>query len=134
MSKGQSWSMDLVIAVVIFGFIAVIFYSLVLIQSKPSVEDLQREAQGINTKLEGTIPGCGTIIEGQTVTPQLLQCLFSQNYTQLKQQLGIKANFCLYVEDSNGKLYIVNNGTSNLTGFGDPELVVSGTPCGQSAP
>ena len=126
--------MDLVIAVVIFGFIAVIFYSLVLIQEKPSVKELQQEAQDIGTKLEGTVPSCGQVISGQVVTPESLQCLYGLNYNQLRQQLGIQGNFCIYVEDSSGRLYVVNSTSGNMTGFGDPGLIVSGTPCGTVIP
>ena len=125
--------MDLVIAVVIFGFIAVIFYSLVLIQQKPSIEELQQTAQTIDTKLEGNVPGCGQIISGQSVTPEQLQCLYGLNYAQVKQQLGINANFCIYVQDSSGRIYLVgNNSYGNKTGFGDPSLIIAGVPCGQA--
>lgn len=132
--KGQSWSMDLVIAVVIFGFIAIIFYSIIIIQQKPSVDNLQEYAQTIGTKLESNIPGCGPIINGQSVTPAQLSCLYDLNYTQLKQVFGIPADFCIYVEDTKGRLYIVNTTSGLMTGFGNPELVVSNTPCGQAIP
>jgi hypothetical protein len=131
MVKGQSWSMDLIVGVVIFGLIAIVVFNIVLIKQKPSVDELRDDAVTINTKLEQSVGGCGTIVEGQSVTPEKLQCLYGMNYSQLKQELGIEGDFCIYVEDANGKLYIVNNNTNNKTGFGDPALIVSGTPCGQ---
>ena len=130
MAKGQSWSMDLVIAVVIFGFIAVIFYSLLIIQQKPSIDDLQTRAQDLNQKLEQNIPGCGVIIQNQTLTPQQVACLYNLSYPQLKTQLGISGEFCIYIKDSQGRLYVVNTTNGSKNGFGSPQLVVSGQPCG----
>lgn len=126
--------MDLVIAVVIFGFIAVIFYSLLLIQQKPSVEELQARAQDLNVLLEAGVGPCGSIIDGQSVTPDKLQCLFSLDYASTKTQLRVQGDFCIYLEDDNGKIYIVGNNTiGNKTGFGSDTLIVGGTPCGQNA-
>jgi hypothetical protein len=131
MAKGQSWSMDLVIAVVIFGFMAIIFVSLMVIKDKPSIEDLKQSAQDINDKLQDPVGLCGPIIQGQNLTLAQLRCLSGQDYSTLKEQLGIRSDFCIYLEDSNGNLYIINNGTANLTGIGNSALTVSGTPCGQ---
>lgn len=124
--------MDLVIGVVIFGFVAVTFYSLVIIQEKPSVEDLQQEAESINNKLEASVTGCGQIIDGQKIDIDTLRCLYSQNITQFKNALDINTKFCLYLEDTNGRVYVVNTTTENMTGFGDSELKIGGTPCGQN--
>jgi hypothetical protein len=123
--------MDLVIAVVVFGFMAVIFYSLVVIQDQPSVEELEKNAEAINAELENGVPNCGVIIAGQTVDEAKLQCLFGMDYDALKQEIGIDGEFCIYLEDTAGGLYIVSNQTANKTGFGNPQLIISGTPCGQ---
>ena len=125
--------MDLVIAVVIFGFIAVIFYSLIILEQQPNAEDLLRIAEDINVQLEQGVLGCGPIIQNQTLTNQQIQCLYNLTYSQVKQQLGVSpnSNFCIYIQDSSGNLYVVDNGTSNKTGFGDPAINISGKPCGQ---
>jgi hypothetical protein len=122
--------MDLVIAVVIFGFMSVMFYSLILLQQKPSVDDLRQDAERVNERLGAPIGSCGVIIEGQTVTPERLQCLFGMDYEQLRRELNMKGDFCIYIEDTSGRLYIVNSPSGNYTGFGHPNLVISGTPCG----
>jgi hypothetical protein len=125
--------MDLVIAVVVFGFMAVIFYSLVIIQDQPSVEELEDNAEKINAKLEQGLSRCGSIIDGQTITQEQLQCLFGYNYDELKNELGIDGDFCIYLESTEGGLYVLHNSTAgNKTAFGNPTLVVSGTPCGQT--
>jgi hypothetical protein len=131
--KGQSWSMDLVIAVVIFGFMAVIFYSLLLIQQKPSIEDLRLSAESINEKLEQPLGACGPIIEGQNTTLEQLKCLYGQDYETVKQQLGVGTDFCIYIQDASGRVYIIGNSSyGNKTGFGSPSLILADTPCGQA--
>ena len=134
--RGQSWSMDLVIAVVVFGFIAVIFYSLLMIQQKPSVDDLRGRAQTIQERLAAGQSGCGPITENQTISSQQLECLFNKNATELRQLLNIQGSFCIYLEDSDGTVLVVSNDTQQpaaavfRTGVGDPALIVAGTPCG----
>ncbi len=130
-SRGQTWSTDLVIAVVIFGFMAVIFYSLLVMQNRPSVDDLQTRAQVITEQLEKPVSKCGTVLLNQTVDAEELRCLFNEPYLQVKNQLQIEGDFCIYLEDSNGNLYIVGNTTTGYrTGFGNPNLIVGGTACG----
>jgi hypothetical protein len=131
--KGQSWSMDLVIAVVIFGFMAVIFYSLLLIQQKPSIEDLRVSAETINLRLEEPVGDCGPILEGQNTTLEQLKCLYGQDYDEVKQQLGVANDFCIYVQDSSGRVYIITNASyGSKTGFGNPALILADTRCGQT--
>lgn len=130
MKRGQSWSMDLVIAVVIFGFIAVIFYSLILIQQKPSVDQLQQIAQNINSKLEQPVSNCGPIIQNQVVTPEQLQCLYNKSYAEIQSELAVPSNFCIYVQDSQGRVYPVNVNGVTKYGVGDPELKLADVGCG----
>lgn len=127
---GQSWSMDLVIGVVIFGFMSVIFYSLLMMQDKPSVDELQQRAQVINQRLEQPVGPCGPIVANQTITSAQLRCLYDQPYNIVKQQLGVDGEFCIYVEDSKGNLYIINTTAGDRTGFGNPALIVGGVECG----
>ena len=135
--RGQSWSMDLVIAVVVFGFIAVIFYSLLMIQQKPSVDDLRGRAQTIQDRLAQGKSGCGPITENQTITQTQLECLYNKNSTEIRQLLNIQGNFCIYIEDSAGTVLVVSNDSANpllaryRTATGDSALIVAGTPCGQ---
>ncbi len=128
---GQSWSMDLVIAVVVFGFIAVVFYSLLTIQQQPSIDDLQGRAQTIEGKLAAGIAGCGPLIENQSMTMQQLQCLYKQNVTTLREQFGVPGSFCIYVEDTDGTILIVQNASGSIwTAVGDSALIVAGQYCG----
>jgi len=133
--SGQSWSMDLVIAVVVFGFIAVVFYSLLTIQQRPSVDELQVRAQQIENRLGSNIGSCGPIIQGQTITMEQLRCLYAQDPAALHQELGVPGNFCIYVEDSDGTILVVQNQSGyTWTAIGDNALIVGGQPCGEPIP
>lgn len=134
--RGQSWSMDLVIGVVIFGFIAVIFYSLLTVQERPSVQQLQGQAQTVEQKLTQDVGPCGgPVIENQSISQDKLQCLYNLNSTALKQALNTQGNLCIYIEDPNGSVLVVQNDTGAMRiAIGDPQLSVSGTPCGSVIP
>jgi hypothetical protein len=123
--------MDLVIAVVVFGFIAVVFYSLVALREQPSVDELQSRAQTIESRLQNTVGSCGAIVANQTTDLTTLGCLYTKNSTLLREELSISGKFCIYVEDSEGKILIIQNSSgSRWTSVGDDALIVSGTPCG----
>ena len=127
--------MDLVIAVVVFGFIAVIFYSLLSIQQRPSVDDLQSRAQTIETRLNAGVTSCGPIVVNQTITINQLKCLYALNATGLRQALGVQGRFCIYVEDTNGTILVVQNASGTIrTSVGDDALIIAGSPCGTPLP
>jgi hypothetical protein len=131
--------MDLVIAVVVFGFIAVIFYSLLMIQQKPSVDDLRDRAQTIQSRIAAGQTGCGPITENQTVTSDQLECLFNKTPTELRQALNVQGSFCIYLEDADGTVYVVSANRSDSaakvrTSVGDPALIVAGQNCGELSP
>jgi len=129
--------MDLVIAVVVFGFIAVVFYSLLIIQQRPSIDDLQDRARTIQERLALGQSGCGPITENQTITSEQLECLYNMNSTEMRRMLNIQGNFCIYIEDSAKTVLVVSNDSANpglaryRTAVGDAALIVAGTPCGQ---
>lgn len=129
--SAQSWSMDLVIAVVVFGFIAVVFYSLLTIQQRPSIDELQVRAQTIENGLGSNIGSCGPIIQGQTITMEQLQCLYELDAATLRQELDVPGNFCIYIEDNDGSVLVVQNTSGAIrTAVGDSALIVGGAACG----
>jgi hypothetical protein len=73
-----------------------------------------------------------TIIEGNTInTSKLKKLYFEENYSEIKKQLGFNGDFCIVLEDTNGRIIVVDNGTTEMYGFGDSALNISGNPCGQ---
>lgn len=125
MRRGQSWSMDVVLGVVIFGFLAVVFTSFALLQ-RPDVETLQENAErvGLSMQLDGP---CGAVLGNDSVEQQNLQCWYDLDYEQVKKQQRLRGDFCVYLEDDRGQIILVDN----MSGWGSGELLVGGVPCGQ---
>lgn len=126
---GQSWSIDVVLGVVIFGFVAVTFSSFMLLD-RPDIDDLQIGAERVSLALEDS-PNCGTVLANNTIVNESLSCLYAQDYESLRESLRLRGDFCVYLEDDMGRLIRINS-SDNLTrnGWGSSELIVGGQPCG----
>ena len=131
--QGQSWSMDIILAFVVFVLIIGIFYALLSHNKKDKTTDLALEsstvvsnldlANGQNTNL--------TIIQGGNIDTLKLGELYKSDYLSIKKQLGIKGDFCIYVVDQYGNLITVNDSGSTYIGsFGNGNYTVNGQPCG----
>ncbi len=146
--RGQSWSMDLVIAVVVFGFIAVVTYSLLLIEQAPSIDELRLRSQTIQERLaDGKLEDCNAILanrvplritENQTITQAELECLYDKTPEEIRTALNIQGKFCIYVEDAEGTVLLVKDLDAAAIFYrvavGDPELTVANTACSAYLP
>ena len=138
--KAQTWSVDLIIGVVIFLLLIVIIYSLIV--SSPQNENkLRTEADTIYNKLEAqrnpesSLP---TFIKGNTLSLEDLALLSDEaqyTYEKIKAELGIAGDFCIVLVDRYGGIM---NVSSERTAIGSgSDLTIgydeSGTPilCGQ---
>ncbi|MFW5865589.1 MAG: hypothetical protein ACOCU6_00670 [Nanoarchaeota archaeon] len=128
---GQTWSFDLIIAVVLFIVVVGIFYAYL---SDSSTEDdevkhLSGEARLISTKLDCDVDDNDVCItrNGMIVNENVDE-LKSEDYDNLKKQLGVKGDFCIYLRDSEGNLKALN-GTA---GIGDKSFKLNeNTNCSQ---
>lgn len=132
--RAQTWSVDLVIALVIFGFITVVVTSFSLL-NQPEIEDLQFTAERVSVAMESpTSSGCSAVLEGERLILENAECLFDGDqttYESMRNELGVEGDFCIYFEDESGQIYQVETLSGSKTGWGSPELVVGGTACGQ---
>jgi hypothetical protein len=129
--KAQTWSIDLVLGVVIFLLIVIIIYA--LIASRPARENqLRDDADRIYSKLDSksnTNDGVPKIVDGNTISRTELEKLYAQDYETLKQKLGITSDFCiLLVTDNNG---IINTTNGSSIGKGQDILIGNSTYCGE---
>ena len=130
--QAQSWSMDVVLAVVIFGFISVAFTSFALLE-RPDVSSLQREAQQVSNSLSSPLALCNNfpVLEGGTMQRNATICLFNQSYDDLRAAFRTRQNFCIFLEDSNGQLIPIRvNSTHNRYTVGSNQVTVGGQRCG----
>lgn len=124
--KAQSWSIDLVLAVVIFGFIAVSITSFALL-NEPDVDMLQREAQLIDSRLDVNVASCNATIQDGKINSTNIDCLYNLNYEDIKESFRVRGDFCIFIEDEEGSVILISNQTS----VGKETLRIGGIPCNQ---
>jgi len=128
MGKGQVWSIDILLAVVIFVSVILIFYVTMVPRQKPQMKDLEAESGALKLELEKNNE-FGFLIDDE-VNDAKLQAFIDNataNYLALKKKMGVKGEFCLFFEDSEGN--VVPIGSNNLVGVGNSSIIVAGDNC-----
>lgn len=133
MERGQVWSVDVLLAVVIFVSVILIFY-VTMSRQKPDIKELQAESSSLKLELEKNHEL--SFILNDQVDELKFQAFIdnaTDNYTALKQKLGVKGDFCIFYEDAEGYIIPINDSTNNklLVGVGNGNVSIAGTPCGQ---
>ena len=132
--RGQSWSLDIILAFVVFILIIGIFYTVLNSKSQTKTDTLQLEANTIANNLDSAtgINSNFTIMDKSTIDQGKIQSLYSADYLALKNQFGIHGDFCIYLVDQSGNLVTINTSAGLMNGFGNGNLSVNGKPCGSS--
>ena len=133
-NKSQVWSLDSIIASVIFVTSVVIFILILTNNYSTSTqEDAQRDNNKILQIISGTedlsISGARGIstttlsfLIGPNVNLERLKELQEASYNDLKSTMGIRGNFCIFFEDLDGNIINISEYTgSNIksVGLGD---------------
>jgi len=130
MGNGQVWSMDLIIAVVVFLLAVGVFYFLTNHRANADQSKLQIESQLIANKVTGE--EAVSIVNGGAVDEQKLSNLANIPYDELKSRLGLSDDFCIVLLDQNGAVILVGNGTEQRVGIGNGNLTLNLTTLGKS--
>lgn len=134
-SKGQSWSIDLIIGVIIFMLVVAIFYALLSSSDEEeSIDGLRNDADAVIAISEGTdARSLGLIDQNGVIDNAKLDELCDLPYDEVKNRLGIESDFCIFIEDEDGN--IIPCGTSNKIGIGNgQDVMISDThPCGSTS-
>jgi hypothetical protein len=138
--RGQAWSMDLVIGVLIFFLAIGVIYTLLLNRNTADTTPLRLESEVVATKL--TSDPALQVGENNVADPDRMVALAQRaalDYDQLKADLGVKNEVCIYLQDKDGNLIYLVNSTDptkryNGIGPGSNELNLSGLPCGSLVP
>lgn len=125
--KSQSWSLDIVLGVVIFTAAFFIFYSLIDADTGTKAQNLKEEASLV-TKQVASQEAPLRVVDKNEVNISRLNELKNLSYGDLKRRLRIEGDFCIYLEDDKGNLVLINN---SYRGIGSPSINLSGTPCSQ---
>lgn len=112
--RGQSFSLDFLMASVIFLAVFAAFYGVVTyIVLEPEDSLLAREGQQIATLLASeTSPY--SIMSGTQIDTVKLEKLSEKEYQELKAVLQVQNDFCVYIEDNNGNLIPVSKQKKTL--------------------
>ena len=124
-SKGQVWSIDLVMGLLVFALIIVIFYSLLAGDSESKIDSYTTGADVLTQKMYDK--GLVNSLTGEINEDKYIN-FSEQSYQDLKEELGVSGEFCLFVEtnDNPPRLLIINN----MTGIGSGDFYVGGFACG----
>ncbi len=126
--KAQGLSLDLLIAVLLFlGIIGAFYYiSLHKGPTQQEVEELKVDTLKLTTQLDyqGDI---GILDEYRNLNIDKVNQLYNKTPEEIRNELGLRGKFCIYITDSQGNVLIFNN----KTGVGYSDVVVGGTPCGE---
>jgi len=110
----QAWSMDVMIAIVIFIGAISIFYLIFVSKPENKIKTLENDASKVLENLN--------ISENISQINELLQ----ENYTDLKRKLRVENEFCIYFEDTDSNIINVSPGQ---TGIGSEKINVTDVPC-----
>lgn len=118
-NKAQTWSIDIVIGVVLFLVLVVVVYTLVASSPAGNIE-LRRNADTLYAKFDGlrnqdeNIPN---IFTGNVLSEEELDKLTQKEYEQIKNALGITGDFCIVITTPQQG---IQNITSNKMTYGNP--------------
>ena len=130
--KSQIFSIDTMIATLIF--IAAITGLLVYIglsNEARVIEDIKSESGVIPKMLVTTNQSPQSIITMNKIDRDRLTQLADTPYDDLKSMFGVKHDFCIYFEDSDGNLINLTEVIGkDYVGIGSAEASVAGIPCG----
>ena len=126
-SKSQTWSIDITLAVIIFIGAFFIFYLLLYQNSNTKASNLKDEALVIIKQISSGDSSM-KIVNKNELNISKINELKNLSYEELKQRLRVEGDFCIYIEDENGNILLLNN---SFKGIGSSNINISGTPCSQ---
>jgi hypothetical protein len=131
--KSQVVSIDTMIATLLF--IAAITGLLVYINvstEKSKMDNIKKEADLIPNVIITSNRSDLSIMSMNRVDTGKLTQLSDREYDDLKSELGLKYDFCVYFEDRNGDVVNLTRVIGrNEVGIGSSEASISGIPCGR---
>jgi hypothetical protein len=121
--KGQMWSYDIIMAVVIFTLAIGIFYSLVASSSISTKTQTLSEEGSIVALVtsSGEKQTDVSFIRNDKLNKRRYSRFINQSYDDTKSQLGLTSDFCLHFEDGEGNILNI----SGKTTYGSPRVNIT---------
>ena len=126
MPKAQSWSIDIIFGAIIF---MVAFFVLFIVLNEDPARKLNRLREEASSIIRQLVSGDELrIVDGTEVNVTKAGKLKNTQYDELKRRFRVEGDFCIYMEDSQGNIVIINN---SYKGIGAPDINLSGAACSQ---
>lgn len=122
--KSQIWSIDVMLAVVIFIGALFVVYSILSGNKGDTASKLEEDAASVLSNLASKDSEI-SIVNGGEINDAKLQELLNKEYPELKQLIRSGSDFCIFLEDNEGNLVYI----SNKPGIGSNKIKISGRPC-----
>jgi hypothetical protein len=113
MKQSQSGSFDIMIAIVIFIGTIFVFYSAFSNNPESNIKDLESEASIVLENIASEDPVVG-LIEDTEISEEKIQQLLGEDYELIKEQVRVKNDFCIFLEDQDGKVVYLSQGTPGI--------------------
>jgi len=130
MKNSQAFSIDIMIAIVVFIGTIFVFYSILSSSQEGSAKKLEEDASLVLKNIESDDPNLG-FIDGIDIDPEKLQELLLKNYEEIKTQLRVENDFCVFLEDEDGNVITIDE---NFAGIGSSNIQIGEgldvKPCG----
>lgn len=122
--KSQAFSMDIMLAIVIF--LGAIFITYLMLQGGKggTAKQLEQDASTVLDNLASSDNELG-IVDGVEINETKIQQLIDSTYPELKQKMRAGNDFCIFLEDDQGDIIYI----SNQAGIGSGKIKISDTPC-----
>tara|TARA_B100000315_G_scaffold25988_1_gene22333 strand:+ start:961 stop:1467 length:507 start_codon:yes stop_codon:yes gene_type:complete len=124
MKKSQAWSLDIMVAIVIFIGTIFVFYSIFTNNPGSEAKKLEKDASIVLENIASEDPDLG-IVDGIEVDVVKLQELLGEQYSEIKDKIRTDSDFCIFLEDEKGDVIYI----SGEPGIGSGNVKISGEGC-----
>src|SRR3989338_1695238 len=108
-AKGQIISIDLILSIVVFISIIVgFFYLITIFAQNGDTSQIQREGEDLPRGLQSNI-STFSFIKGNRIDVEKLLDFSGKSYKELRDELGVTNDFCIYFVDDKGFIIPINN-------------------------
>ncbi|MBN1275654.1 hypothetical protein JXA12_05180 [Candidatus Woesearchaeota archaeon] len=108
--NAQTWSIDLIVGVIIFMLIIAVFYAFLTSKNEPKLKDVQDDNQAASAKVTNVDVGSLGIVNNGRINMSKYDELCKEPYEEVKAMLGIESDFCIYLEDQYGNIIPCTDG------------------------
>ncbi len=128
MNKGQMWSVDVIIGIVIFVSVITLFYTTLSESGSDVRQNLAANADTVVTKF--TQDPNLKVVNDNTLNTSKLEKLSKMNYSELKRELNVQGEFCIYLQGEDGRLIPIGNKSGIGKNKGTTINISNGVKCG----